>query len=141
MSALLLAGALLLALCGSTLWWSISQARGVGEADGAVDVARARLWASVTPALLMLVVISAGVLALLSPGMGGVERLLAALSARPITAGLLGCAAAGLHPSLLCVRLWTDGRAGAGSRVHLSLHIAATYAAILLLLVAPGGAG
>jgi hypothetical protein len=141
MMELILVGMLLFGLFLSTSSWALSQARAAEETVVEGDLAKARLWASVVPALTMLVLTAAGVIALLSPMDGGVASLQSALTSRPIVTGLLVCAGAELYAAYLCARLWAAGRVAVGRRLHLMLHVAATYAAILALLIAPGRAG
>ena len=90
----------------STSSWALSQARATDATSVEGDLAKARLWASVVPSLVMLVLTAAGVIALLSPMDGGVARLLSALASRPIVGGLLACAGVELFAAYLCARLW-----------------------------------
>jgi hypothetical protein len=138
---LILAGALLLALFVSTVYWASSQSRDVCQARTLDErIVRARLWASVAPFLAMVAVIVASALALCAGDGSGLSRLVYALTSVPVIALLAFSGLAGLYPTCLCARIRAIGAGSERQRLHLSLHVAATYVALLLLLLAPGRA-
>ncbi len=137
MSGLIAAGLLLLLLFGSTLWWAYASLVRMDSETRVTGLARARLWASVLPLTLVVLVAAAAVTGLFAHGNSGTGRLIEAMASPAITAGLVLCGVAGAYPACLSVRIWVASSGRARERLHLSLHLVAMYAAIVMLLVVP----
>ena len=118
----------------STSVWALSQARATGRGPQSSGMVRARLWAAAMSFALLTVVIVASWMALLSAGTSGTERLVRAVTSLVVVAGLLLCAVVAAYPAYLCVRTWRSDSGRVVERLHLTLHMGAVYAVVLLLL-------
>jgi choline-glycine betaine transporter len=118
----------------STSFWALSQARATGSGQQSNDIVRARLWAAAMSFALLTVIIVASWMALLSAGTSGTERLVRAVSSPVVVAGLLLCAVVAAYPAYLCMRIWRSDSGRVVERLHLTLHMGAVYAVVVLLL-------
>ena len=100
-------------------------------------LARARLWASVLPLILVALLAAAAVSGLFAHGSGAAGRLIDAVASPAIAAGLILCGVAGAYPACLSVRSWVESAGRMRERLHLSLHLVAIYVVIVTLLVVP----
>ena len=137
MSGLIVAGSLLLLLSGSTLWWAHASLVRLDSDAQLTGLARARLWASVLPLILVALLAAAAVSGLFAHGSGAAGRLIDAVASPAIAAGLILCGVAGAYPACLSVRSWVESAGRMRDRLHLSLHLVAIYVVIVTLLVVP----
>jgi len=134
MDNLLAAVVLLVLQFVSTSAWALSQVRSLGGREPERDIAKARLWAGAASFGLLVVLIVAVGVALFTAGGTGLERITMALMSPAIIVGLAVCGIAALYPARLSVRIWRSQAGRRLAKVHLSLHVAAVYAVIIILL-------